>query len=144
MPLPPPRPAETDAAAPGAGLPVVLVEDHPVVREQLTELLGIAGIPVVAAVGTLGEGYRAVIDHHPCIAVLDNGLPDGRGIDLCRTLRQEAPDVRVLIHAGSLTPSEELEARQAGAADILLKSIRGTPLIDSIRALRGGPRPGPV
>jgi DNA-binding NarL/FixJ family response regulator len=113
-------------------LTVVLVEDHPVVRDLLVGQLTEAGLAVVAATGTLAEGYQAVLDHHPDIAVLDNHLPDGRGTDLCRRVRLDCPDVQVVIYSGHLTWEEDEQARSAGAAAAVPKSFGSQELMTAI------------
>jgi two-component system response regulator DevR len=118
---------------------VVLVEDHEMLRDQLATLIGDAGMRVLAAVGTMKEGHRAIIALRPRVAVLDNHLPDGYGVDLCRTLTTESPDVNVIICSADVTPTEELEARSVGAA-VVPKSIRGAELLDALDRARGAAR----
>ncbi|MFN0284467.1 MAG: response regulator [Kineosporiaceae bacterium] len=116
-------------------LTVVVVEDHAGVREQLVALMQDEGIDVLAAVTTVHAGYEAVAANHPDVAVLDNRLPDGLGIDLCRTLTAELPGVRVVLHAGAMTADEERAAVAAGAAAVVQKSVRADTLIHAVRAL---------
>jgi two-component system response regulator DevR len=112
----------------------VLVEDHPVLRQQFTGRLTDAGVHVVAAVGSLFAGQDAVISHRPDVAVVASHLRDGRGIELCRTLRTAAPRVVLLLHAGVVTVFEEQEAMDAGVAAVVPKAIRGTALVAAVLA----------
>jgi CheY-like chemotaxis protein len=113
-------------------LTVVLVEDHPVVRDLLAGQLTEGGLTVVAATGTVAEGYQAVLGHHPHVAVLDNHLPDGLGTDLCRRLRLACPEVQVVIYSGHLTFEEDEQARRAGAAAAVPKSFGSQALLTAI------------
>jgi len=120
------------------GTRICLVEDHVVLRDELVNLLVGAGADVLAAVGTVDEGHRVVTAHLPDVAVIDNHLPDGRGIDLCRRLRQAAPEVTLLLHSATLTSADEQEALEAGAAAVVAKAIRGDRLLHAI-ATHGPP-----
>lgn len=111
-----------------------VVEDHVQLREQIVALLASAGVEVLAAVGSVAEGSKAVCHHLPTVAVIDNQLPDGRGIDLCRALTAAAPGVRLLLHTGVVTVDDEREARAAGAEAVIPKSIRGLELLQAIGA----------
>ena len=118
------------------GVTVCVVEDHADVRRHLCELLTGAGVEVLAAVGTVSEGEAAVNFHLPDVAVIDNKLPDGRGIDLCRSLALSTPQVALLLHTSMVTDEEAREAVEAGVAAIILKSIRSEGLLDAVVSLR--------
>ena len=118
---------------------VVLVQDRKGVRELLTHLLADAGFGVLDAVATVRQAYDSITQLRPHVAVLDNHLPDGSGIDLCRRLSGEAPDIAFLIHSGTLSPAEEREALAAGARAAILKSMNTQPLLDAIRSCRADP-----
>jgi two-component system response regulator DevR len=112
---------------------VCLVEDHARLREELCDLLSESGVQVVAAVGTVRDGEAAITEHLPDVAVIDNRLPDGRGIDLIRTLAWAAPRVTLLLHTTTATEGDAREAMQAGAAAVVIKTIAGDSLLEAIR-----------
>ena len=112
---------------------MVLVEDHAVLAELLTDLLTDAGIQVLATAATQWAGHHAVTTHRPHLAVIDNELPDGSGIELCRSLRVDAPDVTLLLHTGVASTFETAAALDAGAAAVVLKSLRGESLLEAIQ-----------
>ncbi|HEY2194820.1 MAG TPA: response regulator transcription factor [Actinomycetospora sp.] len=120
---------------------VVLVEDHPAVREQLTALLRAAGLDVVAVAGDLRGGHDAVRTARPEVAVVDNRLPDGRGIDLCALLAREAPEVALIVHSGAVTDAETERALALGVAAVVPKSLRGSELLAAVRHAAGRSRP---
>jgi DNA-binding NarL/FixJ family response regulator len=122
---------------------VCLVEDYAPLRELLCDLLVESGAHLLSAVGTLRDGEAAISYHRPDVAVIDNRLPDGRGVDLIRTLAQTAPSVALLLHSGTATHDDASEALQAGAAGIILKSIRGYSLIEAIQISAGRHRAAP-
>lgn len=128
---------EVTSGRPASGVTVVLVEEHPVLRQQFARQLGDAGVQVVAAVDTVHTGLDAVLDLRPDVAVIGNPLPDGRGIDLCRALREALPQLVVLLHTAMVTRLEELEAMDAGAAAVIPKGIRGAALVAAVVAHSG-------
>jgi len=111
---------------------ICLVEDHPLLREQLVGVLTGAGHHVVATAGTKAEGFTAITRHLPDLAVIDNRLPDGFGIELCRHLAVEVPAVRLVLHSGSVDDELLAASRQAGVAAVIAKSIRPTLLLEAI------------
>jgi DNA-binding NarL/FixJ family response regulator len=123
MPTPAPEPARLQAC---------IVDDHDVVRDWLTERLESLGFEVCASSATIAEGVATILDRLPDLAVVDNRLPDGRGIDLCREVSASAPQVALILHTGMISPTEERQAREAGVGRIALKSIQGEDLMAAI------------
>jgi two-component system response regulator DevR len=123
------------ADPPGATdvITVVLVEDHAILAKLLTQLLTDAGIQVLATAGTRHDGHHLVTTHRPHLAVIDNELPDGSGIDLCRSLSAQVPEVALLLHTGYTNTLDTRAAMDAGAAAVVLKSPRGDGLLQAIR-----------
>lgn len=109
-----------------------IVDDHAVVREWLAGKLESAGFEVSSTSGTVADGIAAILSHRPDLAVVDNRLPDGRGLDLCREVASSAPDVALILHTGMLTPLEESQANQVGVVRIALKSIQGDDLTAAV------------
>ncbi|MEP6482378.1 MAG: response regulator transcription factor, partial [Rhodoglobus sp.] len=70
--------------------------------------------------------------------VLDVRLPDGSGIDLCRSIRSAHPGVACLMLTGYDDDEASYAAVLAGAAGYVLKDIRGQNLLDSIRRVARG------
>lgn len=120
-----------------AGCTVVLVEDHPLLRRRFAGQLTAGGLAVLAAVDTCATGRAAVLDHRPTVVVVDSRLADGPGLELCRALRGELPDVVLLLHARLLTAAEEREALAAGVSAVVPKTIRGGALVDAVHAHAG-------
>jgi DNA-binding NarL/FixJ family response regulator len=118
---------------------ICVVDDHALLREQVALMLQRQGFEVVATVGSCADGFHAVTTHRPFAAVIDNQLPDGRGVDLCRRLSVAVPSVRLVIHTGLFAPGLEEEAAAAGAWAVVGKSIRGTDLLAALGAGRSGP-----
>jgi len=67
--------------------------------------------------------------------ILDNWLPDGSGIELCRTIRLKYPSVPILFTSGSSLPNEIDEALAAGADEYLLKPCEPLKLREIVKDL---------
>ncbi|WP_053722173.1 response regulator transcription factor [Saccharothrix sp. NRRL B-16348] len=118
---------------------VFLVDDHEVVRVGVRELLNSADdLEVVGEAGSVAEALARVPDSGADVAVLDVRLPDGNGIELCRELRSQLPDLKCLMLT-SFTDDEALfDAIMAGASGFVLKRILGTDLQTAVRTVAAG------
>ncbi len=117
---------------------LLLVDDHEIVRRGLRELLEAHDdLRVVAEAGSLEEAEGVDVDAID-VAVLDVRLPDGSGVDLCRTLRERRIDLACLMLT-SFADNEAMSASVlAGAKGYVLKNVRGDDLVDSIRRVANG------
>jgi len=121
---------------------VVVVMGHPEVRLGVAELLVGAGFDVIVTAATARKGLPLIVELAPDVVVIDDHLPDGRGVDLCRQLAAQAPTVPVIIYATILTAHDRDQAQEAGAAAIIAKSLNGYDLLRAIAEhTRAGPRP---
>ncbi len=94
--------------APGSPPRVVVVDDHPLTRDMLGQVLAGAGMAVVAGAGTGHAGVQLVAAHRPDLLVLDVGLPDLSGVAVAEQVRESVPEVKILVHTGY---SEEADLR---------------------------------
>ena len=123
----------------GNPIKVFLLDDHEIVRRGIADLLGgQEDMVVVGEAGTMQEALERIPATSPDIAVLEARLPDGSGIEVCRLIREDRPDIRCLI----LTSFDDDEAIfasvLAGASGYVLKQIRGNELVDAIRKIATG------
>jgi DNA-binding NarL/FixJ family response regulator len=122
-----------------AGRPrACIVDDHAAVRHWLTAKLEALGIDVCGVAESLEEGLHALTSLRPDLAVIDNRLPDGRGIDLCRGISRLQPDMTLILHTGMISPLEETQAHEAGVTRIALKSIQGDELLTAVEEFATG------
>lgn len=113
-------------------------------REHLVALLTMSGYEVAAAADGYVAGLEAIRAEAPDIAVVDNRLPDGRGVDLAAALKEEAPGVGVIIHSGAITADETAHALRCGALEVVTKDIRARGLVDALRRHAGPSRSSPT
>ncbi len=109
-----------------------VVDANAAVRRWLTGKLEGLGIEVCASSETVVDGVAAILTHHPDLVVVDNRLPDGRGVDLCRQIADSRPEVVLILHTGVIGPVEEIQAYRAGVSRVALKSISGDDLMAAL------------
>jgi DNA-binding NarL/FixJ family response regulator len=120
-------------------LPVFLLDDHDIVRKGVRALLEAEGdIEIVGEASTVADARRLVPALAPRVLVLDDELPDGSGLDLCRDLRALSPETRVVVLSSRETQEAVVEAMQAGAVGYLLKQVEGTSLLSAVRTIGSG------
>src|SRR5919112_2569370 len=118
---------------------VFLLDDHEIVRRGLKELLESEGdIEVVGESGLAREAARRIPALRPDVAVLDGRLPDGSGIDVCREIRSQHPEIAALILTSYDDDEALFSAIMAGAAGYVLKQVRGNDLLQTVRRGGGG------
>jgi two-component system response regulator DevR len=118
---------------------VYLLDDHEVVRQGLKALLESAGgIEVVGESGSAVEATSRIPATRPHVAILDARLPDGSGIEVCRSVRSVDDSIQALILTSYDDDEALFAAIMAGAAGYVLKEIRGSDLVDGIRRVAAG------
>jgi len=120
-------------------LRVVLVDDHALCRNGLTDLLHHRGnIAVVAALGDPDKVEAALREHKPDLVVLDLRMPSTDGLTLLRRLRAEGCDTPALILTMSDSEADLAAALRVGVRGYLLKDMEPEEVIAAIeRAARG-------
>ncbi len=123
----------------GERLRVVLVDDHALCRNGLTDLLHHRGnITVVAALGDPNQVAPALLEHKPDLVVLDLRMPATDGLTLLRRLRGEGCDTPAVILTMSDAETDLAAALRAGVRGYLLKDMEPEEVISAIeRAARG-------
>jgi two-component system, NarL family, nitrate/nitrite response regulator NarL len=120
-------------------LRIVLVDDHALCRNGLTDLLHHRGkVTVVAALGNPDQVADALREHRPDLLVLDLRMPSTDGLTLLRRLRAEGLDTPALILTMSDAEADLAAALRAGVRGYLLKDMEPEEVIAAIeRAARG-------
>lgn len=114
---------------------VLLVDDHAVLVESLSALLGTqTDLEVVGTARTLAEARRLVGTSRPDVVLLDVALPDGDGIASIPSLLQGHPGTRVVVLTGTTSDRVLVAAVEAGAAGFLSKSGGVRRVVDTVRA----------
>lgn len=118
---------------------ILLVDDHDVVREGLRALLSRReGFEIVGQAATAREAVTEAASTQPDVIVMDVRLPDGSGIEACRTIREARPETRVIMLTSYADEDAVFASILAGAAGYVLKQTRGAALADAIAAVARG------
>ena len=118
---------------------VMLVDDHEIVRTGLKTLIdGHDDLQIVAEAATASDAVLRARSYHPEVVVLDVRLPDRSGVEACRDIRSEHPNMAVLMLTSFSDDQALFDSIMAGAAGYVLKQIRGMELLDGIRRVARG------
>ncbi|SDE57183.1 response regulator transcription factor [Pseudonocardia oroxyli] len=118
---------------------VVIADDHPVVRDGLSALLGSrAGITVVGTASGGREAVRAAVVEKPDVLVLDLQMPDLDGVSAAREITRAAPDVAVLVLTMFDDDDSVFAAVRAGARGYVLKGAGQDEIVRAIEAVAAG------
>lgn len=129
----------TTPGAPDAPIRILIADDHEVVRIGLASLLdGQPGLQVVAQAESGDEAVRLARRHRPDVVVMDIRMPNGSGIDACRTITSEMEGMPVIMLTSHADSEALFDAIDAGASGYVLKRIGTTELIDAVRTVAAG------
>jgi DNA-binding NarL/FixJ family response regulator len=121
---------------------VLVVDDHAVVRQGLSELLGGADDIEVIGTATGGEeGVSMARDHQPDVVLMDLSMPDLDGVVATQTIVAERADAKVVILTSFSEHDRIVAALDAGAIGYLLKDAEPDELLRGVRAAARGEAP---
>ena len=139
-------PVRDDATAPRpTSLRVMLVDDHPIVRRGLRDIL-VDAFPgaMIHEVGSGREAMTSLQLQQWTVMVLDLSLPDGSGLDVLKRVRELRPRLPVLILSMHTADQFARRAIAAGASGYLTKDAADAELVTAVsRLARGGKYFGP-
>jgi DNA-binding response OmpR family regulator len=115
-----------------SGSAILVVEDDESIGSGLERVLHSQGYGVRRL--TLGRPALAAADEGVGLVILDLGLPDIDGIDVCRRLRAARPDLAILIVTARDQELDVVAGLDAGADDYLVKPFRLSELLARVRA----------
>lgn len=118
---------------------IVLVDDHPVVRDGLAGQIGTQpDLVVVGQAGTGQDGVHTVASTAPDLVITDLRMPGGTGLELIESLQKHHPDLPLMVLSTYSTAEEVTSALRAGATSYLLKDSTRHELFAAIRATAAG------
>ena len=112
---------------------ILLVEDDARIRSEVSELLVEAGFGVRSA-STVREA-ESELQRPFDLLLLDLGLPDGDGLDLCRDLRRQDIKMPILILTARDAPSQKVRGLDLGADDYVTKPFHPNELVARLRSV---------
>ena len=118
---------------------ILIVDDHPVVREGLVAVLGDdRDFRVVGTAGSADDAVAAAETARPDVVLLDLEMPGMNGVEAIPKLRATAGHPRVLVLTAYDTEERVLGALKAGAGGYLLKGAAVAEIAHAIRAVHEG------
>jgi DNA-binding NarL/FixJ family response regulator len=121
------------------GFDLMLVDDHPMWRDHLRNLLRQSKVGTVVA--EAGDGETALTQAaaaSPDLVIMDINLPTIDGIETTRRLLASHSDIKVLVLSSSDDRAQVVDAVRAGASGYLLKTAAPTELLDAVRRIHQG------
>jgi len=118
---------------------VVIVDDHKILVEGLCGLISDSGMATVVGVAHSAQECRLSIHFwKPDVLMLDVGLPDISGLDYCKELKEQFPDMKIL---ALTTHNEYTVVKQMldnGASGYLIKNAMASEVLEGIKAVASG------
>ena len=114
---------------------MLVIDDHPLVRDGVKRSLTAAGFVCVGEAGSLKEAIAMIALHNPDVITVDLNLPDGSGLEIISWARKHSPTIAIIV----LTLESDLAlvsaASQSGAQAFISKSESAEHLISAIRSV---------
>ncbi|HSR60289.1 MAG TPA: response regulator transcription factor [Robiginitalea sp.] len=118
---------------------VLIADNHPIVRYGIKKIMETRDdMKVLGAVGSTTELFQALSKATPDVLILEMDIPQINGIATLRKMKQDHPDVKVLIYSGQSEDVYALSTIRAGASGYLSKSAEPNTLTAAIEKVSGG------
>jgi DNA-binding NarL/FixJ family response regulator len=118
---------------------VLCIEDHAIVRDGLSLIIGLQrDMKMVASASTGQEGIQQFRQHQPDVTLVDLQLPDMSGVDVIRAIRRDYGAARLAVLTMYAGDHDIRRALEAGACTYLLKDVHANQLVDVIRRVHSG------
>lgn len=122
-----------------SGIRILLADDHPVVRGGIQALLSkVDEIEVVGEASTGAQTLELAASQQPDVVLLDVELPDMQGIQVARQIRQQFPNVKILVLSAHDDPFYIRGLLESGAAGYLMKDEAPSMIVEAIRGVARG------
>lgn len=118
---------------------VLVVDDHQMVAQGLSEVLAAEpGIEVVGLAGTVRDALRMAGQFSPDVVVMDYRLPDGDGLTATRSIRDQDPDIAVVMVTASDHETVVAAAVDAGCSAYVTKDRAAQHVVSAVQAAARG------
>ena len=123
---------------------VLIADDHAIVRAGISTVLGLAdGIEIVGEAANGKLAARKAKELHPDVVIMDLMMPVMDGVEATKAVVAENPETKVLILTTDPSSNDIVQALNAGASGVVIKTASNTSLVAAIRAVAAGKRPIP-
>ena len=124
-----------------SNLRILLVDDHNLFMEGLTNLLKSEGLQVIGTAHDGFEALNAARQLHPDVILMDIHMPRCDGVSATRLIKAEMPEIKIVMLTMSEDEADLFEAVRSGASGFLLKSLEAEAFFDYLRDLQEGHPP---
>jgi DNA-binding NarL/FixJ family response regulator len=118
---------------------VLVIDDHPLVRDGVKKSLTASGFNCVGEAGSLKEAIAMIALHNPDVITVDLNLPDGNGLEIISWARKNSPTIAIIV----LSLEDDLDlvsaASQSGAQAFISKSETAEHLVSAIKSVLAQP-----
>lgn len=125
--------AETPNGTPQAPAEILLIDDHPLLRRGITQLLEMeADLKLAGEASNSSEGVALAMDLEPDLILLDLNMPGVNGLETLKRLRDNGVASRIVIFTVSDNEDDVVAALRSGADGYLLKDIEPEDLLEQL------------
>jgi two-component system, OmpR family, response regulator len=115
---------------------ILYIEDHDDTREMVKLILGELNYRVTSG-ATIVDALKLSREHHFDLYMIDFWLPDGSGMDLCKSLREFDPSIPIMFVSGAAYEVDKETAIKSGAQGYLIKPVDLDELCSEVSKLIG-------
>jgi DNA-binding NarL/FixJ family response regulator len=124
-----------------SGISILLVDDHPIVRQGYRRVLeSQTDFHVIAEADNAAGAYGAFKTHSPDVVVMDISMPGASGLEAIRNIRSRSPRARILVFSMHNEAALAKAAFRAGASGYVTKSSEPAVLVQTVRSVARGER----
>jgi len=117
---------------------IVLVDDHPLFLDGLTQIISVQqDFDVMATGRSASMAIQLAEEHLPDMILLDISM-EGSGLVAAKTINQQHPDIKIVMLTVSENENDVLQALESGAKGYILKGVSGSELIQILRNVNTG------
>lgn len=134
-----PSPGEGSSRSPVGVIRVVVVDDHPAIREALEDVItGQKDLSLVGETDTVTGALEIIADEQPDVVVVDISLREGHGLDLVAEIRQRFENIHIVIFSMYDEAAYGERAIRAGAVGYVMKTAPIENVLEAIRQAASG------
>lgn len=118
---------------------VLVIDDHPLVRDGVKRSLAAAGFECIGEAGSLKEAIAMIALLNPDVITVDLNLPDGNGLEIISWARKQSPTIVIIVLSLENGLDLIVAATKAGAQGFISKSESAEHLVTAIRSVLANP-----
>ena len=123
---------------------VLIADDHAIVRAGISTVVGLAdGIEIIGEAANGKLAAKKTKELHPDVVIMDLMMPVMDGVEATKSIVAGTPETKILILTTDPSSDDIVQALNAGASGVVIKTASNTSIVAAIRAVAAGKRPIP-